>query len=114
MNLGVTIGTAPVEVADVIQQRRGGRMPAGIVTGIAYARHAHFQQLRIICAVSLVTGRTVLHNRRMLPEKWSAAFGMAAQAVRIRSRLNELLGIGTAVWVVATGAGYFAFPIRHM
>lgn len=89
-------------------------MTAGIVTGIANARHAHFEELRVVAAVWFMAIRAVFHHWRVLPDKWAAPLRVAGQAILVGGALNELLGIGRAVRIVATGAGYLAFSVRHV
>ena len=110
----MAICAAAVEIAHRVQQRGRGGMAAGNVAGIAHARHAHLEQLRIICAVRLMTVGAVFHDRRVLPEEGAATLGVAAQAVFIGGGLDELLGIWRAVRIMATCAGHLAFAIRHV
>lgn len=84
------------------------------MAGIANTRHACLQQLRVAGAMRLVAVRAVLHYRRVLPEKGTSPFGVAAQTVFIGGALQQLLGIGRTVRIVATGASYLAFAIRHV
>jgi len=84
------------------------------MAGIAHARHAHLQKLRIVAAVRFVAVGAIFEDRRMLPKEGPAAFGVAAQAVLVRGRLDQLLGIGGAVWIVAARAGDLALSVRHM
>ncbi len=76
--------------------------------------HPHLQQLWIAAAVRLVAVGAVFHHRRVLPQEWPAAFGMAADAVLIDRALQKLARIRAAVRIVATGAGDFALAIRHV
>jgi hypothetical protein len=61
-----------------------------------------------------VAVNTVLHNGRVLPEERPASLGVTAQTILIHCGLPKLAWIGCAVRVVATGAGYFAFPVWHV
>ena len=62
----------------------------------------------------LVAVGAVLHDRRVLPEKWPAALGMTAVAVLVNRCLDELAWVRAAMRIVATGAGDFAFAVRHV
>ena len=114
MDLGMTVCASPVEIPYRIQQRRGRRMTARVVTGITDTRHSHFQQLRVIGSMRLVTSRAILHYRRVFPEKGAAALGMTRQTILRYRRLNQLFWIRTPVRVMTTRAGDLAFAIRHM
>ena len=84
------------------------------MTGVANARHPNLQQLWIVGPVRLMARGAVFENRRMLPQERSTSFGMTTEAILCGGCLNQLFRIRTAVWVVAAGAGDFAFAIRHM
>lgn len=56
----------------------------------------------------------ILQNRRMFPQEGSAPLGVAAIAILIDGALDQLFGIGRAVWIVATGAGNLALSEGHM
>ena len=114
MDLGMTVCASPVEVPYCIQQGRSRRMAARVVTRITHSRHSHFQQLRVIGSVRLVTGRAILHYRRVFPEKGTAPLGVARQTILRYRRLNQLLWIRTPMRVVTTRAGNLALAIRHM
>jgi hypothetical protein len=114
MNVGMTIGAATIEVLNGTQWLGLCRMPAAVVTGIAYTRHPQLQELRIIAAMRFVAVRAVFHHGRVFPKEWATALGVAGEAVLVYRALNQLAGIGRAMWVVATGACDLAFPIRHM
>src|SRR5262249_42082644 len=75
---------------------------------------ADFQKLRVIGAVWLMAVRAVLDNRRMLPQEWTAAFGVAAETVLVGRCLDQLLGVWCPVRIVAARTGNFAFAIRHV
>ena len=114
VDVGMAVGAAAVEVLDGTKRLRLGRMPAAVVAGIADARHARLEQLRIAGAVRFMAVRAVLHYRWVLPHKRTAAFGVAAETVFVGGALDELLGIGSAVGIVTTGAGDLAFAVRHV
>jgi hypothetical protein len=57
---------------------------------------------------------TVLHYGRVFPEERSTSLGVATQAILIHRGLPKLAWIGRAVRVMATRAGYFAFPVWHV
>jgi hypothetical protein len=57
---------------------------------------------------------TVLHHWWVLPQERTAPFGVATQAILVHCGLPKLAWIGCAMRVVATGAGHFAFPVRHV
>ena len=62
----------------------------------------------------LMTIAAILQNRRMLPEEGSAPLGVATVAILVDRALDQLLGIGRAVRIVATGASHLAFAEGHM
>ena len=70
--------------------------------------------MRVAAAVRLMAVGAVLHDRRMLPKKWTPAFGMASEAVLVDRALKQLARIRTPVGVVAAGARDLAFAIRHV
>ena len=110
----MAIGAATVEILDGAKGLRLGRVTAAVMTGIADARHAGLQQLRVAGAVRFMAVRAVLHDRRVFPDEGTAPFGVAAETIFVCGALNELLGIGSAVGIMATGAGNFAFAVRHV
>ena len=57
---------------------------------------------------------TVLHYGRVFPKEWPTSLGVATQAIFIHRGLPKLAWIGRAVRVMATRAGYFAFPVGHV
>ena len=57
---------------------------------------------------------TVLHHWRVLPQERATPLGVATQAILIHCGLPKLAWIGRAVRVMATRAGYFAFPVGHV
>ena len=57
---------------------------------------------------------TVLHYGRVFPEERPTSLGVATQAILIHCGLPKLAWIGSAVRVMATRAGYFAFAVRHV
>ena len=64
--------------------------------------------------MGLVAVGAVFHDRRMLPQKWTPAFGMATEAVLVNRALQQLTRIRAAVRIVATGTRNLAFSIRHV
>src|SRR3954470_8557504 len=114
MDRSVTVGAAPVEIANGIKQSWSSRVSTGDVTGIAYARHAHLEQLRIAGAMRFMAVSTVLHHGWVFPQERTTAFRVATEAILVDGTLLKLTRIGRAVWIVATGAGNFAFAIRHV
>ena len=112
--VGMAIGAASVEVLDGAQRLWLRRMATAVVAVVADARHAYFEQLGVVAAVRFVAVCAVFQHRGMLPQERTASLRVAAQAVFVRSGLNELLGIRRAVGVMTTGAGHFAFAIRHV
>src|ERR1043165_7437255 len=89
-------------------------MAAGCVAGIAHPRHAYFQQLWVAAAVRFMTVGTVLHDWWVFPKERPAPFCVTAIAVLIDRSLNQLARVGTAMWIVTTGAGHLAFAIGHV
>ena len=94
VNQRVAIGAPPVEVLDGTKRLRLCGVAARIVARVANPWHPHLQQLWIAAAVRLVAVGAVFHDRRMLPQKWTPAFGMATEAVLINRALNSWLGFG--------------------
>src|SRR5262252_5143818 len=107
----MAVRATSIEVAHGIEESRSRRVPAGDMTGIAYSRHPHLEQLRIAGAVRFVAIRAVLHHRRVFPQERATPFCVATQAILVHGGLPKLTGIGCSMRVVATGAGNFAFPI---
>jgi hypothetical protein len=89
-------------------------MTARNMAAVAHARHTHLEQLRIVCSMRFVAVRTILHHGRVFPKEWSTTLRMAAHAVLGYCWLNQLLGIGTAMWVMTSGAGHLALSVRHV
>jgi hypothetical protein len=87
---------------------------AVIMALLAQFRLANAQQLRVDRAVCFVATAAILQYRRVLPEERTAALGVATVAIVIQGRLNELLGIGRAMRIMATGASHFAFAEWHV
>ena len=110
----MAVGAAAVEILDGAKRLRLRWVAARVMAGIANARHARLQQLRIARAMRLVAVRAVLHHRRVLPEEGTAPFRVAAQAIFIGGALQQLLGIRRTMRIVATGASYLAFAVRHV
>ena len=67
MDVGMAVGATTVEILDGAERLCLRGVPAGVVAGIAYARHAYLQKLGVVTAVRLVTISAVLHDRRVLP-----------------------------------------------
>lgn len=114
MNIRMAIGAAAIEVLDGAERLSLRGVAAGVVAGIADAGHAHFQELWIVATVRFVAVGAVFKHRRMFPQEGTAALGVAAEAVFVGGRLNELGWIGRTVRIVAAGAGNFALAIRHV
>ena len=110
----MAVSAAAIEIPDRIKQGWSRWMPTAVVTGIANPRHPHLQQLRVAGAMRFMAVNTVLHYGRVFPEKRPTSFGVATQAILIHCCLPKLAWIGSAVRVMATRAGYFAFPVRHV
>jgi hypothetical protein len=87
---------------------------APVVAGVADARHTDLEELGIVRAMGFMTIRTVFHHRWVFPEKGAPALSVAAQTVLVDSALNQLGGIGRAMWIMAACAGNLAFAIRHV
>jgi hypothetical protein len=110
----VTVSAASVEIPDGIQQGGRGRMTAGQMAGVAYPRHAHLQQLRIVGAVSFVAVCAALYDGRVLPKEWTAPFGMAGQAVFVDGALDQLPWIRRSMGIVAGRTRHLTFPVGHV
>ena len=110
----MAVGATAVEILDGPKRLRLRRMTRGDVARIANARHARLQQLRVAGAVRFMAVRAVLHHWRVLPHEGTAAFGVATQTVFVGGALDELLGIGRSVRIVATGAGHLALAVGHV
>ena len=67
MDVGMAVGATTVEILDGTERLRLCRVSAGVVTRVAYARHAHLQKLGVVTAMRLVAISAVLHDRRVLP-----------------------------------------------
>src|SRR4051794_21951647 len=114
MDRRVTVRAAPVEIANGIKQSWSSRVSTSDVTGIAYARHAHLEQLRVAGAMRFMAVSTVLHNRGVFKQEGTSAFRVATEAILVHGALLQLTRIGRAVGIVATGAGNFALAIWHV
>ena len=90
----MAIRAAPVEILDRTERLRLGGVAAGNVARVANPGHPDLEQLRIAAAVRIVAVGAVFHDRRMLPQKWSPAFGVAGEAVLVHRALNQLAGFG--------------------
>jgi hypothetical protein len=110
----MAIGAAAIEILDGPERLRLRGVAAAVMAGIAHARHTHLEELWVIAAMWFMAIGAVFHNRRVLPQKWTTALRVAAQAILVNSALNELAGIGRTVRIMATGTGYLAFAVRHM
>ena len=110
----MAIGASSVEVLYGTERLRLRWVSARYVAGVTHSRHTHLQQLRIAAPMRVVAVGAILHYRRMLPQEWSTPFRMATQTVFIDRALNQLTRIRAAVGVMATGARYLAFAIRHV
>src|SRR6267142_2312750 len=66
-------------------------MLAAVVTGITNARHAHFQELRVVRPVRFVAIGAIFQNWRVVPQERPAPLGVAAEAVLVRAGFNDLL-----------------------
>src|SRR5262252_5540913 len=110
----MAVCAASIEVAHGIKESGSRRVPAADMAGIAYARHPHLEQLRVAGTVRFMAVRAVLHHGRVFPQERAAPFCVATQTILVHSGLPKLTGIGSSVRVMATRAGYFAFPIRHV
>jgi len=110
----MAVRTSAVEVLDRLQRLRLRGVAARDVARVADPRHADLQQLRIAAAVWVVAIGAILHDRRMLPQKWAPPLGVATQAILIGRGLNQLRWIRASVWVMAAGAGNFPFAIGHV
>ena len=94
VNIGMAIGAAAVEILDGPERLGLGGVAAAVMAGIAHARHAHLEQLRVVAAVRLVAIRAVFHDRRVFPQEGTPAFRVAAQTILVGGALNKLAGIG--------------------
>lgn len=108
----MAIGAAPVKVK--IGVRPVSKPVDAIVALIAKPRHPCFEQPVIDGAVGIMTVGAVIENRRMLPEKGTAPFCVAAVTILIDAGLYELGGIRRAVRVMAARAGDLPFSERHV
>ena len=110
----MAVRAAPVEVLDGAEGLRLGGMAAAVVAGVADARHTDLQELGIVRAMGFMAIRTVFQHRRVLPEKGASALSVATQTVLVDRALNQLAGIGRAMWIMAACAGNLAFAIGHV
>lgn len=81
---------------------------------LAQPGRPRLQQLRVGRPMGLMAIQAVLHNRRMLPQERTPSLGMALVAVFVGGGLDELLGIGAAVRVVAVRASDLPLPKGHV
>ena len=114
MDLGVAVCASPVKVPYRIGESRCGGMTARDMAGVAYPGHAYLEQLRIISSVRLVAIGAILHYGRVFPKVRTASLRMTTQAVLCCRGVDELLGVGTAVWIMTTRAGDFPLAVGHV
>lgn len=110
----MTVCAATVEVLDGTEWLRLRGVSAAVVAGVADTWHPHFKELGIVRAMGFMAIRAVFHNRRVFPEERASAFRVAAEAILVDSALNELAGVGRAVWIMAARASNLPFAIGHV
>ena len=114
MDLAVTIGAAPVKEKNRVLPAGGHRMHRTHMALRAKSRIGNFEQPVIDGPVRLMTVGATVKDRRMDIEKGSPPLRVTTPTVFIHASLFKLVGIGSAVRVVAVGAGHLAFSERHM
>jgi hypothetical protein len=62
----------------------------------------------------VMAGGAIFHHRRMLIEERAAPFGMTLVAGLVDRALDQQLGIGGSVRVMAIRTGNLSFPKRHV
>ena len=62
----------------------------------------------------LMTIGAILQNRRVLPKERTTPLRVATVAILIHRALDQLFGIGRAVWIVTTSASNLALAEGHV
>jgi len=122
MHLAVTVGAASVEGKNRwthgrrkrFQRPRRSWMARMDMTLSTKPRVGDFQQTIVDGTMRLVAVITPFQNRRMLPQKRTAALRVAGVAIFIDTRLHELRWVGTTVRIVTIGADHLPLSHRHM
>ena len=65
-------------------------------------------------AMRFMTVSTVLHDRRVLPQKWPAPFRVTGVTIFVNAALFQLGRIRAAMGIVTIGAGHLSFSHWHM
>ena len=89
-------------------------MPRCDVATLTEQRLPDGQHVLVDAAVRGMAVEAVHHCGRVQPQERTALFGMASIADLIDSRRSQLLGIRTAMRIVAIGAHHQTFAHRHM
>ena len=117
----MAVGTAAVKrkVGTSPGSRHGNAGMSGtgvtyVVALLAQPGLPRLQQLVLGRAMSLVAVEAVLHDRRVFPEEGAAPLRVALVAVLVDGGLDELLGIGRAMRIMATATGHLAFAEGHV
>ena len=109
MDLAMAVGAAPVKEGIRRPSPRNGRVECWLMALRADPGVRNFQETVVDRTVGLMTVGAILDDRRMLPEKGSAPFGVAHVASFIDACLLELGGVRSPVRVVAVGTGQLPF-----
>lgn len=114
MDLRVAVRARAIEGEARVGELRRGRMPRLNMAALAQPRRSRLQQLRIDGAVRFMAIQAILSHRRMLPQEGPAAFRVALVAILVGRALDQLLGIGRPMGIVAAGASDLALAEGHV
>ena len=114
MDLRMTVRATAVECEPRCGQLRSRGMPRRNVALLAETGHTGFQQLRARGTVRFMAVHAIFHHRRMLPQERTAPLRVTRVTILVDRALDQQLGIGTAMRVMAIGAGDLSFSKRHM
>jgi len=110
----MAVGATAVEGEPSGGQLRGRGVPSLVVALLAEPGHADFQQLRPGGPVRFMAIHAIFLHRRMFPQERPAPFRMALVAGLVDRALDQQLGIGRSVRIMAIGARDLSFPEGHV
>ena len=89
-------------------------MPRGNVALLAETGHTGFQQLRARGTVRFMAVHAIFHHGRMLPQEGTAPLRVTRVTILVDRALDQQLGIGSAMRIMAIRAGDLSFSKRHV
>lgn len=110
--------TVQAALTEQVLRRRAGRetsgilgdarMPALRMTALAEQRRPAHQHSWLIRTMGVVTGGAVLGDRCVLPQEWTALFGVTLITGVVDRLTDEHHFRGRAVWAVTPGASHLS------